>query len=343
MKTKSRIWIWHLIVMGLLLILTNGCKKQTDQGQPPVLTTRYISSVQPTTSNSGGNITNDGGATVTARGVCWSTAQNPTIADSKTTDGTGTGTFTSAITGLTATTTYYVKAYATNSAATSYGDELSFKTYTGTVTDVDGNVYNTITIGTQTWMAENLKTTKYLNGDLIGTTTPATLDISGELTPKYQWAYAGDEGNVAIYGRLYTWFAITDSRSVCPLGWHVPIDAEWTTLTDYLTNNGYGYQGSGTDIAKSIAATSGWTMDPAAGNIGNDQASNNSSGFTALPSGLRDNTTPGYDKGNAAWLWSSTERSTVDAYSRFFAYIYGDVFQEGDNKQTGHAVRCLKD
>jgi uncharacterized protein (TIGR02145 family) len=191
-------------------------------------------------------------------------------------------------------------------------------------------------------MAENMKTTKYLNGDLIGTTTPATLDISGESSPKYQWAYAGDESNVATYGRLYTWFAVTDSRSVCPTGWHVPTDAEWTTLTDYLTNNGYGFQGNGSHIAKSIAATSGWIIDPTAGDIGNDQASNNSSGFTALASGYRDNTTPGHDKGYAAWLWSSTERSTADAYSWFFAYKYSDVFKEGDNKQTGEGVRCLK-
>src|SRR5688500_14669040 len=103
-----------------------------------------------------------------------------------------------------------------------------------TVTDIEGNVYHTVTIGTQVWMAENLKTTKYRNGDLIGTTIPATLDISSESAPKYQWAYNGEESIVATYGRLYTWYAVTDSRNVCPTGWHVPSDAEWTTLTTYL-------------------------------------------------------------------------------------------------------------
>lgn len=102
------------------------------------------------------------------------------------------------------------------------------------VKDIDGNAYRTITIGTQVWMAENLKTTRYRNGDLIETTTPATLDIEGERTPEYQWAYDGNESNVATYGRLYTWYVATDSRNVCPTGWHVPSDDEWIVLTDYL-------------------------------------------------------------------------------------------------------------
>jgi uncharacterized protein (TIGR02145 family) len=98
----------------------------------------------------------------------------------------------------------------------------------------DNERYKTVKIGTQVWMAENLRTTKYRNGDFIGTTTPATLDISGESTPKYQWAYDGIESNVASYGRLYTWYAITDSRKVCPAGWHVPNSSEWNTLFAYL-------------------------------------------------------------------------------------------------------------
>src|SRR5664279_2839934 len=102
------------------------------------------------------------------------------------------------------------------------------------IENIDGNVYTSVNIGTQVWMVGNLKTTKYSNGELIGTTTPATLDISLETTPKYQWAYDGNESDVSIYGRLYTWYAVTDSRNICPTGWHVPTDAEWTTLNTYL-------------------------------------------------------------------------------------------------------------
>jgi uncharacterized protein (TIGR02145 family) len=211
------------------------------------------------------------------------------------------------------------------------------------MTDQDGNVYTSVTIGTQVWMVENLKTTKYSNGDLIGTTTPATLDISTEATPKYQWAYDGNESNVATYGRLYTWWAVTDSRNICSAGWHVPSDVEWTTLTDYLTNNGYGYQGSGSDIAKSMSSTSNWTTDPTAGNVGNDKISNNSSSFTALPGGYRTSDDSFYYIGDYGYWWSSSEYSTSKAYNRFMSYNGSDVLRYFYFKRSGISVRCLRD
>ena len=222
-------------------------------------------------------------------------------------------------------------------------DEEPNKLVYDTITDIEGNMYKTIVIGTQTWMAENLKTTKYGNGDLIGTTTPATLDISSEATPKYQWASGGYEEHVEIYGRLYSWYAVTDSRNVCPNGWHVPTDAEWTILTDYLTTNGYGYQGSGNDIGKCMAATSGWFLDQTAGNIGNNQASNNSSGFTALPGGYR------YFRGSylynvfRGYWWSSTGYSTTNAFGRRMHFSYTSVFKDSSSMCEGLAIRCLKD
>jgi uncharacterized protein (TIGR02145 family) len=139
------------------------------------------------------------------------------------------------------------------------------------MTDPDGNVYTSVTIGTQVWMVENLKTTKYRNGDLIGTTNPATLDISTEPTPKYQWAYEGNESNVVTYGRLYTWYAATDPRNVCPTGWHVPSDVEWTTLENYLIANSFNYDGSTSEnkIAKSLATATNWTSSSNTGAVGN--------------------------------------------------------------------------
>lgn len=211
------------------------------------------------------------------------------------------------------------------------------------VTDIDGNVYKTVTIGTQTWMKENLKTTKYSNGEVIGTTIPSTLSLGSESTPKYQWAYDGNESNVAIYGRLYTWYAVTDSRNVCPMGWHVSTDADWTTLTDYLTANGYGYEGSGSDIGKSMADTTGWTTYSTAGTIGNDQSSNNSSGFTALPSGYRYETGNFYTINGAGQWWSSTVIS--DLTSHWLLTYMGSIIYNDSSapKKLGFSVRCLQD
>jgi uncharacterized protein (TIGR02145 family) len=212
------------------------------------------------------------------------------------------------------------------------------------ITDVNGNIYSTVKIGPQTWMAENLRTTKYRNGDFITTTNPATSDITGESTPKHQWSYDGNDKNAATYGRLYTWFAVMDRRNVCPTGWHVPADSEWTTLTDYLTDNNYGYVGSGDQIAKSLAATTDWSVNETAGNAGNDIESNNSSGFTALPGGYRFAAGTFTNFGFYGIWWSATEYNDTSAWSRFMTsysrYVTRSNYSE---KSYGLSVRCLKD
>jgi uncharacterized protein (TIGR02145 family) len=214
----------------------------------------------------------------------------------------------------------------------------------GVVADVESNLYDITKIGDQMWMVQNLKTTHYNNGDVIGTTTSPTQNISGETEPEYQWAYNGNEDYVATYGRLYTWYAVTDSRGVCPTGWHLPSDAEWTTLNNYLVNNGYGYEGSGTDIAKSLAAKTDWLTNATPGNVGNDLESNNSTGFSALPGGYR--VTEGAFKnigGYASW-WSSTEVNTTDIWVRNLRYNLNFMRRANTfNKMYGASVRCMKD
>jgi uncharacterized protein (TIGR02145 family) len=142
------------------------------------------------------------------------------------------------VSGLSPGTLYHFRVVAVNSLGTTFGSDMTFLTAPTSVTDADGNTYNVVIIGSQVWIAENLKTTKYQNGDLIGTTTPATLGVSTEITPKYQWAYDGDESNAAIYGRLYSFYAITDSRKLCPAGWHIPRGFEWTTLFSQIHEGG---------------------------------------------------------------------------------------------------------
>lgn len=315
----------------------------------PTLNTQNPTDITSTSATSGGDITSDGGAEVTSRGVCWARRGYLTIevADHFTVDGPGTGVFTSFITGLMPETWYYLRAYATNSAGTAYGKEIRFKTPAvipdcGTVTDIDGNLYNTVQIGDQCWMRENLKTTRYRNGDLIGTTSPATLDISGEPSSKYQWSFDGNESNVTDNGRLYTWYTVVDGRNLCPAGWHVPRDNEWIILEEFLTNNGYGFEESGNDIGKSMATTSGWMISSTPGFVGNDLASNNSSGFSGKPGGARHSTGLFNLLGSYGIWWSATEYSNTIAKLRMLRYDGWFLEQTSFiNKNDGYSVRCI--
>jgi len=311
----------------------------------PVISTTAISELAYSSCTTGGTIINDGGSVVSARGVCWGTSQNPTTAGSKTTDGSGTGTFVSNIADLSTNTMYYVRAYATNSTGTTYGDErivILYPNVTGlTVTDVDANIYHTVKIGTQLWMVENLKTTKYNDGTAIpnASTNAAWSSLA---TPGYSW-YNNNIANRTNYGGLYNWFAINTGK-LCPTGWHVPTDAEWTILTDYLANKGYGYQGTGSNIAKSMAATSGWNPSSTLGNVGNDLESNNNSLFTVLPGGDRNGDGTFAKMGNYGVFWSSSEQDATSAMFR--SLFYGSARVErgsGLFKANGLSVRCIKD
>lgn len=220
-------------------------------------------------------------------------------------------------------------------------EEKKIETYT--VTDFEGNVYPTVKIGNQWWMAKNLKSTKYSDGDLIDTTIPVYLSISGETSPKYQWAYLANEGLAAIYGRLYTWYTVTDTRNVCPAGWHIPSDTEWTTLTDYLISNNYGYEGSGNDIAKSMASTTGWLLHGIVGVPGNNQVSNNSSGFASLPGGIREPDGDFLYAGGDSYYWSSTEDGATLAWYRLVDFDQSIIPRGSITKKAGLSIRCVKD
>jgi uncharacterized protein (TIGR02145 family) len=193
----------------------------------------------------------------------------------------------------------------------------------------DNERYKTVKIGTQVWMAENLKTTKYRNGDIIGTTSPATLTMSDESTPKYQWAYSGNESNVAIHGRLYTWYAVTDSRNVCPTGWHVPSEPEWMTLTANLG----GVSVAGGKLKET--GTAHWQPT--------NQFATNETGFTALPGGYRDYNGKYYGIGRSGDWWSSTEFDTSYARFRNTFWDFANLYRSPFKKPSGLSVRCVKD
>jgi len=213
--------------------------------------------------------------------------------------------------------------------------------------DGDNNYYPVVQIGTQLWMAENLKTTKYQNVESIGTTNPYDKDISIEIEPKYQWAYAGNESNVAAYGRLYTWYAVTDSRKICPTGWHMPSDDEWTTLENYLIINGFNYDGTttGNNIAKSLASTALWISSSTAGAVGNADypAKRDATGFTALPGGVRGYSGSFSFLGSVLYLWSATENNATYASHYLLNYNISYVYKGITFKKYGLSVRCVKD
>jgi uncharacterized protein (TIGR02145 family) len=218
---------------------------------------------------------------------------------------------------------------------------MTIKTQAQTVTDIDGNIYHTVTIGTQVWMVENLKAIHYRNGDPVTNVTDNNqwFNLS---TPAYS-DYENTPGNSIIYGRIYNYFAVADIRKIAPDGWHVPTDAEWTTLTDYLINNGYGYEGSGLDIGKSMAATSGWVASAQLGTVGNNQASNNSSGFSALPGGGRFTSGGFFNLGSETYWWTSTEADPTSGYSRGI-FSTGSACGRGTyGKVRGLSVRCISD
>ena len=298
----------------------------------PTITTTAISTVTQTTAQSGGNITADGGASITARGICWSATTGPTTANSKTTDGTGVGSFTSFLTGMAASTIYYVRAYATNSAGTAYGNEIIFTTQpvsANTVTDIDGNVYNTITIGTQVWMSENLKTTHYRNGDAIPT---GLSDITWFTTGSGAYAiYGNNTSDNAIYGKLYNWFAVVDTRNLAPAGWHVPTFTETVTLTSFLG----GLSNSGGTLKE--AGLTHWNSP--------NTGATNSSGFSGLPGGNRSSAGVYDFIGFGGYWWTTAEDfpGSVTAEARGLFANSIETAQISGSKNYGLSVRCIKD
>jgi uncharacterized protein (TIGR02145 family) len=416
-------------IFNYTIPLTGGCGSVNATGIVTVnpvssatLTTMAVSNITTTGASSGGNISSDGGAPIIAKGIVWSTSTAPTtFLSTKTTDGTGTGIFTSTISSLTAGTTYYVRAYVTNAAVTSYGNELTFTTpaattvpgaptgvfaiggnasasvafvapmndggsvitgytvtsnpdgfsetgftsplnvtgltngtaYTFTVvatnvvgnsvasaastavtpvacptssvTDIDGNVYSTVAIGTQCWTKENLKVTRYNNNDIIPDSTNSTM---GTAAIGARTEYVGQSGYVGTYGYLYNWYAATDLRKICPSDWHVPTDTDWTNLTNFLGPNSPGNK------LKENNSTL-WRT-----NIGTDDF-----GFSGRPGGYRIGIYF-YSVRDLGIFWSATQIDGLKAWLRVLSNngnLENGTGSPGGPKSMGASVRCLKD
>jgi len=334
MKTLAFIFYCLLLLSWLII----GCDKSKDDpeinAQLPKVSIGLLEGITTTGVSVEVAVTDDGGADITARGVCFSTTAGPTIDDSKTTEGTGKGTFMSTVTGLTNSTKYYIRAYATNSKGTGYSGELNFLTTLESVTDYEGNVYQAVKIGEQIWTNENLKSTKYADGTVIKGVYPA----------------GSDEANVPVFGRWYDWYAVMHGaessdanpsmvQGVCPDGYHVPSDSECIELEVFLGMPmeeaiTEGYRGN---VAGKLKATIFWAPAP--------EICDNSTGFAALPAGYRElDGKPNF----IGYFWggfhSATESAdTSKVLTRMFTGDYNGIWRYSDSKKLGLSVRCVKD
>ena len=223
-------------------------------------------------------------------------------------------------------------------------DKMPDGSLIGSVKDIDGNVYHTIEIGTQTWMTENLKTTKYSDGSIIPVVTDN--EIWNSLLTGASCDYDNIKDNNKKYGRLYNWFAVNDPRKIAPVGWHVPTDSDWAVLENFLIAKQINVDSTSFEnrYAKTLASATGWERSIYPGAVGYELNKNNLTQFSALPAGNR------YYGGTFDFVgilgiwWSSTERETGSAWHRSLHYNDGELKRSYTYVlQEGASVRCIKD
>ncbi len=348
--------ILYLLITALPFLITS-CNQVASE---PVINTAEISEITQTTATCGGNIVSDGGTTIMERGVCWSTMPNPTVQMNKTSDGTGTGSFTSDVVYLNPASTYYIRAYATTSdEITYYGNSHVITTLPeanapnnilnpdltyGTAKDIDGNEYHIITLGSQTWMAENLRVAKYRNGDVIPNITDNTKWKKADSGAQCAYYNTPDTNSIAKFGLLYNFYAVSDSRNLAPQGWHVASDEEWTALINYLAAN----MGISKSAAQALAAKPDWresTIPGAVGCLDPDTYSslNNSSGFCAVPAGGRFIYGEFNNIADYSGWWTSNGNDKNTAWFRSLNYYSATIGRNTTDKHYGLSVRCVKD
>lgn len=326
----------------------------------PVISTTAVSNTTAASAESGGTVSDDGGSAVTARGVCWSTSPEPTINDLKTNDGSGLGSFTSNLTSLTPNTTYFVRAYATNSYGVAYGNQVEFVSgvngqpcpSTPHVYDIDGNFYYTVLIGSQCWMKVNLKTTLYRNGTPVGY-VGSTNDWINNTSGAYVW-YGRDINWKGAYGALYNWYAANNTNGLCPTGWHVPSFDDWEQLINYVVAQGFPNEPNNPNGAGSALKSCRQENSPMGGNCNTSQhpfwwewPANHGFdefGFSGVPGGSRVFLTHRefYFMNFSAVYWASTEASSSAAYMLELK-LSSNVILFPNRKYYGYSVRCIRD
>ena len=349
-----------ILLSALLIFACSSDSEGNDCIYEPTLSTEAVTNITETSATLNGIIAilseNCDVPNNAEQGFVYSTEIQPTLEDTQVNvNGTSIST---TIDGLEPNTTYYARSFLTNNFGEFYGNEIDFTTEessgcndTGTVTDQDGNSYDYLCYGDQVWTVENAEMVTYRDGTPIPEVTDYTEWVN--LTTG-AWAYYNNDPTKP---RLYNWYAVmgihdtdsnTPNKEFAPEGWHVPSNAEWTTLVEYLITNGYNYDGTtvitttGNQIAKAIASTTGWSNSTETGAIGNDQSLNNSSGFNVFPEGNHYNGSFG-NEGNNAFFWSSTEHDTSYALIHYLASNHIGFINIINFKTYGFSVRLVRD
>ena len=226
------------------------------------------------------------------------------------------------------------------------GVPCSFACGFSTVSDIDGNSYNTVLIGTQCWTKENLKVTKYNDGSLIPDLTSSTSNPWATSGARTEYVAGGVAGYVGTFGYLYNWYAVNDLRKLCPAGWHVPTDAEWTIMIQQLDNMASATVVGTQSSTAGTVMKSGVTNSSIGSGLGWNPGSpgTNTSGFSALPGGYRNSDGSFDNVRNFAFFWSATENASTNAWYRSLNSFNGNVLRFNFyNKSLGASVRCLRD
>ena len=328
------------------------------EAAPPSVSTYEATVIRNDEASLNGEVTHDGGATVTERGFYYGIYPDPQNRGLKAEAGSGSGSYKKIQDELSGSRTYYFVAYATNSAGTGFGEVQSFTSAyydhsgrTGTLTDIEGNSYGWTGIGQQVWMAGNLKTTRMADGTAI-LHVPDSADWShlGESVKAYSW-YDNDDRNRNTYGLMYTWDAAMNGgtstdinpsqvQGVCPDGWHLPSDAEWKQLEMFLGMSqaeADGRDSRGTDQGGKLkeAGLEHW-KSPNAG-------ATNSTGFNGLPGGYRDDDGEFELLGEFTYFWTTTNHEPHNAFIHRLDYWNSKVYRNPFHRSCGMSVRCVRD
>lgn len=311
----------------LISSLAFACVMEKTIGIAPILAVRTdsVSSISYTSAKMNFGVVSKGRSAIVEAGIVWSSEQVPNFINGKKIGfAFDIGNHQLQIKGLTNGTRYYARAFATDSVKTDYGDVKTFETLSNppsAVVDIDKNVYDTIRIGLQTWMKQNLRTTSYQNGEPISTTQDNT-----------EWYYSttgmflDKDSRPEIWGKVYNEYAIKDARKLCPVGWHLPQDKEWKILLDYL--------GGSIGAGGKLKTGDGWEYP--------NTGATNSSGFSAVPAQYADQFGTFAGGIFRTYFWAP---GTPYLYKLVLSYgnSNADLQYQSDSSGIGYSVRCVKD